>query len=74
MSNVRDFYGTPEVADQIGINLKALQMWLSRNPDFRPMRRFSGDDLLWTPEEIERVKNARQRTKKHGNRKEKQAI
>jgi hypothetical protein len=64
-----NFYGSTEVAQQLGIELNALQAWLHRHPEYRPQRRFSGDDLLWTPEDIDRVRQARQRTAKHGNRK-----
>lgn len=54
-------YGTPEAAQQLGIALNTLQVWIHRNPEYRPKRRFSGDDLLWTVEDIERVKAARER-------------
>ena len=74
MSYERNFYGTLEAAEQLCIEANALKVWLSRHPEYRPQRRFSGDDLLWLPEDIDRVREARQRTKKHGNRKAKQAI
>ncbi len=64
MSNERNFFGTPEVAQQLGIGLKALQMWLSRHPEYRPTLRISGDDLLWSIEEIERVKEARNKKRR----------
>lgn len=70
MVNERNFYGTPEVAAQLGIGLKTLQAWVHRHPEHRPTGRIS-DDMLWTVEEIERVIEARSRTAKHGNRKAK---
>ena len=68
MSYERNFYGTPEAAEQLCIEANALKVWLSRHPEYRPTQRFSGDDLLWLPEDIERVREARPRTAKHGNR------
>ena len=68
MTDERNFYGSTEAAELLGLNLNALQAWLSRHPEYRPARRFSGDDLLWTVEDIDRVREARQRTAKHGNR------
>lgn len=68
MTDERDFFGSREAAQQLEMGLNALQAWLYRHPEFRPTSRISGDDLLWTSADIERVKNARQRTKKHGNR------
>ena len=59
MANKRSFYGSREVAESLGIRLVTLQMWLSRNPEYRPRQRISGDDLLWSEEDIERVKLAR---------------
>lgn len=73
MNNERSFYGTTEAAEQLGIGFSALQMWLSRHPEYRPVRRFSGDDLLWLPDDIDRVREARQRTAKHGNRRKAEA-
>ncbi len=64
-----NIYGSRQAAEQIGITLNNLQMWLARHPEYRPKQRISGDDLLWLPQDIERVKEARQRTAKHGNRK-----
>lgn len=68
MIDEHNVYGTPEAAQQLGIKTNTLQAWIYRNPEFRPTRRFSGDDLLWTVEDIDRVRQARQRTAKHGNR------
>lgn len=62
-------YDSRQAAAQIGITLTNLQVWLMRHPEYRPQRRISGDDLLWLPEDVERVKQARERTKKHGQRK-----
>lgn len=63
-----EIYDSRQVATQIGITLSALQVWLMRHPDHRPQRRISGDDLLWTAEDVERVRQARQRTAKYGTR------
>lgn len=63
-------YDSRHAATQIGITLTNLQVWLARHPEYRPQRRISGDDLLWTDEDIERVKEARLGTVKHGRRKE----
>jgi hypothetical protein len=68
MIHERNFYGTPEAAQQLGMGLHALQVWVWRHPEYRPSGRIS-DDMLWTVEDIQRVREARQRTAKHGNRK-----
>lgn len=70
MNNV-NIYGSRQAAEQIGITLNNLQMWLTRHPEYRPTQRISGDDLLWMPEDIERVRVARSAKAKHGNRKAK---
>lgn len=70
MSDDLEFYGTAEAAQQLNIKHNTLQAWLSRHPEYRPSRRISGDDLLWLPEDIERVRQAREKTAKHGRRKE----
>lgn len=57
----KDFYGTAEVAQELGIGLKALQVWLHRHPEYRPDRRFNGDDMLWNHQDVERVRQARER-------------
>lgn len=67
MVNKRNFFGTPEAAQQLGMGLKALQVWVWRHPAYRPSERIS-DDMLWSAEDIDRVRQARQRTAKHGNR------
>lgn len=59
MGNEVNVFDSRQVATQLEMSLDALQMWLSRNPEYRPKRRFSGDDLLWTAEDIERVREAR---------------
>lgn len=74
MIDERSFYGTPEAAQLLGLETNTLQMWVHRHPEYRPARRFSGDDLLWTAEDIQRVREARQAKAKHGNRKAKEAI
>lgn len=68
MIDERSFYGTPEAAQLLGLETNTLQMWVHRHPEYRPQRRFSGDDLLWTAEDIEKVRQARARTAKHGTR------
>ena len=37
----------------------ALRSYLHRYPDLRPAWRISGDDLLWMPEDVERVAEVR---------------
>lgn len=68
MTDGSDFYGSREVAQQLDMQLNALQAWLYRHPEYRPMRRISGDDLLWSAEDIARVREARKKTAKHGRR------
>lgn len=58
-----DTYTTPQVAEQLGITPEALGNWLKRNPDYRPTRRI-GFNLLWTAEEIDRVRQGRAETSK----------
>jgi hypothetical protein len=48
-----------DAARMLGMSTGALTMYLSRYPDLRPARRISGDDLLWTPGEVERVSERR---------------
>ena len=68
MINEVKVYDSNQVAQELGTSYNALHMWLSRHPEYRPVRRFSGDDLLWTVEDVDRVRQARRRTAKHGNR------
>ena len=48
-----EIFDSRQAATQIGITSKALRVWLV---------------LLWTPEDIERVRQARQAKAKYGNR------
>lgn len=59
MTDKLQVYGSAQAAAQIGITLDNLQVWLRRHPEYRPANRISGDDLLWTPEDIEKVKQER---------------
>ena len=59
MSDEQNFYGSQEAGEQLGLKKPALRAWLTRHPEYRPKRRISGDDLLWTREDIERVRQAR---------------
>ncbi len=63
MSDDLNVYDTPGVARALALKPNTLIAWLSRNPEYKPKRRISGDDLLWTPEDIERVKEARANSK-----------
>ena len=67
MSDERNFYGSQEAGEQLGLKKPALRQWLMRHTEYRPTRRISGDDLLWTREDIERVRQARA-TIKQGQR------
>ena len=67
MDNEPNVYGTREAGEQLGLQITALRMWLQRHPEYRPKRRISGDDLLWSAEDIERVRQARA-TIKQGQR------
>ncbi len=68
MIHERDFYGSAEAAQKLGIELHSLQVWIHRHPEYRPNRRINKDDLIWSVEDIERVKVARAAKAKHGNR------
>lgn len=51
---------TAQVADMLGTSRTSLNTFLSRHPDLRPtMRLQPSGDLLWTEEEIERLKQAK---------------
>ena len=64
MFDVNGIYDSKQAAQELDTNRDALLKWLSRTPEYRPKRRFSGDDMLWTSEDIERVKEARQKRRK----------
>lgn len=51
--------GSKEAAQQLGISHSALKSYLYRYPHLRPATRFSGDDLLWSDEDIERLRQHR---------------
>lgn len=70
MSDKRDFFGTAEAAKRLGIKHNTLTAWLTRNPLYRPETRFNTDDLLWTSEDVQRVKEARKKNARHGRRNE----
>ena len=50
---------TDDAADILKMTPAALRTYLYRYPDLRPGRRISGDDLLWSPEDVERVAEVR---------------
>jgi hypothetical protein len=55
---------TAQVADMIGTSRTSLNTFLSRHPDLRPAKRLKpSGDLLWTDEEIERLKEAKAKAK-----------
>lgn len=74
MLNEVQVFGSNQVAQELGTSYHALLMWLNRHPEYRPVGRFSGDDLLWTVEDIEKVRQARQRTAKHGTRRKPKSV
>ena len=73
MSDEQNFYGSQEAGEQLGLKKPALRAWLTRHPEYRPKRRISGDDLLWTREDIERVRQRGDR-KRHQPDKQQEQI
>jgi len=62
---------TAQVASLVGTSRQSLNMFLSRHPDLRPEKRLQpSGDLLWTDEEIDRLKEAKAKAK--GGRPKKQ--
>lgn len=59
MNNTPEVITTADAAAMLGITPENLRVYLYRNPDLRPGRRISGDDLLWSPEDVERVAEVR---------------
>lgn len=63
---------TAEVCTLLGCTPAALNSWLSRNERYKPAQRAGG--WLWTPEEIERLRAARNvSTARNRNKARKQA-
>lgn len=62
---------TAQVADILGTSRTSLNTFLSRHPGLRPaMRLQPSGDLLWSDDEIERLKEAKAKAK--GGRPKKQ--
>lgn len=55
---------TSQVAGLLGISRPSLITFLSRHPEVRPEKRIQpSGDLLWTDEDIERLKEAKAKAK-----------
>lgn len=58
---------TSQVAVQLSTNRKTINMFLSRHPELRPVKRLQpSGDLLWTEEEIQRLIERRDNPSKRG--------
>ena len=51
-------YTTPEVCNLLSCTPAALNSWLSRHERYKPVQR-TADGWRWTPEEVERLREAR---------------
>lgn len=55
---------TAQVAETLGTSRQSLIVFLSRHPDLKPEKRLlPSGDLLWSDEEIERLKEAKAKAK-----------
>lgn len=61
MNNTPEVITTADAAAMLGITPENLRVYLYRNPDLRPGRRISGDDLLWTEADVQAVAEQRAR-------------
>lgn len=52
---------TSEVVPDVGLTHQSLINYLTRHPELRPEEKLPSGDYLWTDEEIQRLREARER-------------